>query len=269
MADEMGVDAHRSRVGNINKTKVDVDSSLSKKIGKPVGTYITVQASAVVDSNKADFREIIFALRDALLELGNLENCLVVGLGNAYLTADALGSKTVQSIIVTRHFKDELDGSLGIVSAITPSVLGITGIESFDIVKGVVERTKPSCIIAIDSLASATVSRLATAFQVSNAGITPGSGVGNSSPTLSKQNLGCQVYSIGVPLVVYATTILHEILQDANISDINKRVAPVQELILAPKDIDMLVANCATIVSQAINLALHPQLTIDELYKYV
>jgi spore protease len=269
MADELGVKTERSQIGNIQRSRVVVDNALSKKISKPVGTYITVQADAVVESNKEQFREIVFALRDSLLELGKLDNCLVVGLGNAYLTADALGSKAISSIIVTRHFRDDLDNSLGIVSAITPSVLGITGIESFDVIKGVVDRTKPDCIIAIDSLASATVKRLATAFQVSNAGITPGSGVGNSRITLDSHHLGCTVYSIGVPLVVYASTILNDMLQGAHVDDIESKMQDMKDLVLAPKDIDMLVANCANIVSQAINLALHPKLDIDDLFKYI
>ncbi|MCL1945152.1 MAG: GPR endopeptidase [Firmicutes bacterium] len=269
MADELGVDTMRSEHGNIKKSKVVVDGNLSKRIGKPVGTYITVQADAVLNSNKEKFKELVFALKDALLELGDMQDCLVVGLGNAYLTADALGSKAVQNIIVTRHFSDELDGSLGVVSAITPSVLGITGIESFDVIKGVVDRTKPKCIIAIDSLASSTIGRLATAFQVSNGGITPGSGVGNSRITLNHHNLGCPVYSIGVPLVVYISTILDEILHESNATIDEQKRNSIQELVVAPKDIDVLVANCASVVSQAINLSLHPKLDVEDLFKYV
>ena len=267
MADEMGLDETKSKLGNINKSKVVVDNALSKKIGKPSGTYITVQSDVVVNSNKEYFVELVLALRDSLLELGQMDNCLVVGLGNAYLTADALGNKAVQSIIVTRHFSGELNGDMGVVSALTPSVLGITGIESFDVIKGVVDRINPNCIIAIDSLASATIGRLATAFQVSNAGITPGSGVGNSRITLNQQNLGCPVYSIGVPLVVYVSTIVDEILKDNNIE--MQTMDLIEDLIVAPKDIDILVNNCANIVSQAINLVLHPKLNIDDLFKYI
>lgn len=269
MADEIGVETSHSKSGNINKSKVVVDSALSKRINKPSGTYITVQSDVVINSDKEYFRELVLALRDSLLELGKMQNCLVVGLGNAYLTADALGNKAVQKIIVTRHFVDDLGDSLGVVSALTPSVLGITGVESFDVIKGVVDRIKPSCIIAIDSLASSTIGRLATAFQVSNAGITPGSGVGNSRVTLNQQNLGCPVYSIGVPLVVYISTILNEIANKHPNTVDQDKLDEVEDLVVAPKDIDMLVDGCANIVSQAINLALHPKLDIDDLFKYL
>jgi spore protease len=147
----------------------------------------------------------------------------------------------------------------------TPSVLGITGIESYDIIKGVVDRTRPSCIVAVDSLASAAAGRLATAFQVSDAGITPGSGVGNRRLTLDKSSLGCPVYSIGVPLVVFVTTIVEEIFDARECERAQTKLRDIADLIVTPKDIDILVAECAQIIALALNMAVHTGLSEAEL----
>ncbi|MDR3021176.1 MAG: GPR endopeptidase [Clostridiales bacterium] len=269
MADEWDVEPDITKKGHIKKSKVVLDDKLAKKHNKPKGTYITLEADAVVRSDKTKFDNIALALKDALLSLGNLDNCLVVGLGNAHLTADALGNRVVSDLIVTRHLKKDLDASMGVMSAITPSVLGVTGIESFDIIKGVVQNTNPSCIVAVDSLASATVARLATAFQVSDAGITPGSGVGNGRIALNQSNLGCPVYSIGVPLVVFASTIIQEVFDYSQIDDAKKKMNGIEDLIVTPKDIDMLLVSCANIISLAINLSVHTGLNIADVGKFL
>jgi len=258
MADE--IDAHKDVVlsQSIKTSRIVLDSKLSAQWGKPKGTYITVETDTVIEDNRLEFGRLSRALSEALCSLGSFEDCLVVGLGNPYLTADALGNKVSKSLLVTRHLSDS--EGVGSLSLLCPNVLGITGIESADIIKGTVDRIRPNSIIVVDSLASASLSRIATAFQVSDAGITPGSGIGNNRLTLSRATLGVPVYSIGVPLVVYATTIIKEYAQDADTQDIS-------DLVVTPKDIDMLVEDCAKIIATAINLSVHTQVTIEDLRK--
>lgn len=135
------------------------------------------------------------------------------------------------------------------ISVITPNVLGVTGIESIDVIAGVCERIKPDVVIVVDSLASAAVSRIGCAFQISNTGITPGSGVSNHRARLDKSSLGTLVISVGVPLVVYASTIIEDALEGTK-QEFNKEIG---NMIVTPKDIDLYVETCATIVAHAIN----------------
>jgi len=186
---------------------------------------------------------------------GNKKNVLVVGLGNPNLTADGLGNATVKRLLITRHISPHIK-KLPSISAILPNVLGVTGIESFDVIKGVVDRIQPDLVLAVDSLASATVGRIGAAFQICSGGITPGSGVSNHRERLSVQTLGVDVISIGVPLVVYATTIIEEVLNTTK-----EYSQEISSLIVTPKEIDILVEECSKIISSAINLA---YLGIDE-----
>lgn len=272
MADE--INAHKDTVSSqsIKTSRVVLDNKLAEQWGKPKGTYITVEADTVIDDNRMEFGRVARALSEALCSLGTFTDCLIVGLGNPYLTADALGTKVSKGLLVTRHLSDTTSG-VGSLSLLCPSVLGVTGIESADIIKGTIDRTKPSSIIVVDSLASASISRIATAFQVSDAGITPGSGIGNHRMTLSKATLGIPVYSIGVPLVVHASTIIKEYLSNYatsphNPDNLNNLDAKeIQNLVVTPKDIDMLVDDCAKIISTAINLSVHPELTVEDLQK--
>lgn len=230
----------------IKRTDVKVDKILSQKLNKPVGTYITIESCIVKDGLKTMQKDLSFELSKALSTLVNCDDCLVVGLGNPNMTADALGKHVTDKLMVTRHLDYK---ELPLISCICPNVYGVTGIESFDIVKGVVDRIKPGCVIVIDSLAGASTTRIASAFQISDAGITPGSGVSNHRIRLDKKTLNTKVISIGVPLVVYATTIIN----DAVKSEKANFDSSISSLIVTPKDIDIYVLECADIVASAIN----------------
>ena len=232
----------------LKRTDVFVDKEMSEQLKKPQGKYITVETDAVKSGKRNEFDRVAKEFSCALKELIIGKSCLIAGLGNPNMTADALGKKTVQRLMITRHLPKDKDTPS--VSCVVPNVLGVTGIESFDIVKGVVDRTSPDTVIVIDSLASAATSRLAAAFQASDAGITPGSGIGNHRMRFDKGSLGCNVVSIGVPLVVYASTIIEDAV-GANNDGYDKEFA---SLVVTPKDIDLFVDDCAEIIARAVNI---------------
>jgi len=235
----------------VKRTAVTVDEEFSKKIGKPVGNYITIETSTVKEGNREEFLRVSKEIAKTINQLTNKKDILVVALGNPDMTADSLGKRVLDKVMITRHMP--IYKTLAITSGIYPNVLGVTGIESFDIIKGTVTRTKPECVIVIDSLASATVSRLASAFQLSDAGITPGSGISNHRRRLDAKSLGRPVISIGVPLVVYASTIINDAVGAVTDRPLKSEI---ENLVVTPKDIDLLVNDCADIIAKAINLAL-------------
>lgn len=225
----------------IKRTDITVDDALSEKLGKPAGRYTTVETDIIVRGDRSEYPRLVRVLADVLKELKPTSHkCLCAGLGNPLMTADALGSRCARRLIVTRHL--QVDGSE--LCAITPNVLGATGIESADIVAGTAARVRPDLVVAIDSLASSATARLAAAFQFTDTGITPGSGVANHRTRLDRDTLGVPVLSIGVPLVVYASTIVAEAGGDP---------AAVDGLIVTPKDIDVLVDDCAEVIAAALN----------------
>lgn len=219
----------------IARTDVAVDEKLSKQLSKPVGRYSTVETDIVVRGDRTEYGRLVEALSNILAELRTRGSCMCVGLGNPLMTADALGTRCARRLCVGR-------GS-GLCS-VTPNVSGATGIESADIVAGAVERVKPDSVVVVDSLAAAATGRLGAAFQFTDSGITPGSGVANHRTRLDRDSLGVPVLSIGVPLVVYASTIVEEAGGDP---------AAVDSLIVTPKDIDVLVEDCAEVIAAAIN----------------
>ncbi|MCH5163436.1 MAG: GPR endopeptidase [Clostridiales bacterium] len=243
MAIELSNGSRRSN-GKIVRTDIDLDENTAKRYGKAPGKYITIECDAVKTADRDYYKRLSNAIGDVVDELGGkASNVLVVGLGNPKLTADSLGSKVFDRLVVTRQFESAETQ----ISGICPNVMGVTGIESFDVIKGVCERVSPDLVIAVDSLASATTGRIASAFQVCSSGITPGSGVSNHRMRLNRESLGCQVISLGVPLVVYASTIISEAVGDAEVS------GDISDLIVTPKDIDFLVEECADVIAAAIN----------------
>lgn len=236
----------RPRVTRLNehvtRTDVKLDDEAAKAIGKPPGRYVTVAGSAIVRGEREYYSRLVRALSDALGEFtGKPETCLIAGLGNPSMTADALGSAVVKRVTVTR-----VSNESGGVCTLCPSVSGVTGVESFDVIAGVTSVVKPSLIIAVDSLCAASSDRLASAFQITDTGIAPGSGVGNHRFRLDRSSLGCPVIGVGVPLVVYASTIIREAGAEPAESD----------LIVTPKDVDLIVEDCAAVLAAAINSAL-------------
>lgn len=237
-------------------------------LGKPIGSYITVQTSdfrGVVD----DFCNEIDVIASIITRLlpQEYKNVLVVGLGNKDITPDALGPLAVESILVTRHIDEETKKQIGMeglcgVSAVAPGVLGQTGVESTEIVAALVNRIEFDCVIAIDALAAKSLDRLATTIQICNTGISPGSGVLNSRRELTNATLNVPVIAVGVPTVVDMATIASDLLGE-DIPQENTREA--RAMMVTPREIDLAVAHAAKTVAFAINKALQPSLTLDEL----
>ena len=170
----------------------------------------------------------------------------VVGLGNSSLIADSLGARVTNNLLITRNMPDFSPKEFGLLSAFTPGVLGANGIETFDIITGIIEKTKPDVLLIIDSLCASSPARLGNCFQASDTGITPGAGVDNAQKGLSFQALKTPVIAIGVPLMIYAHTLCD-----------GSKPKHTESLIVTPKEIDLYIKTCSHIISNAINLAVH------------
>lgn len=247
-----GADKKGVRVGGVKKTEIIVDEKMSARLNRPKGRYASVESDALLSADRERYGEIIDAVCEYIRSMcEGCETFLAVGIGNPMLGADALGARTVSMLKTNRACKRGRGEKE--LSAFAPSVSGLTGIESYDIVEAVCKLVKPDCVIIIDSLASAAVSRIGTVFQICDGGLTPGSGVGSSKRALSASTLNVKrTVSVGVPLVVYADTIIRDAVK-AKHYEVDEKVA---ELIVAPKDVDMLTGECAHVISESVNRAL-------------
>lgn len=223
-ADPEGVQSQERTEDGVQITHVKVDQQGAEQIGKQPGTYITIYAEGV---KKQDTRMQAAAQKALAKEIGGLleahgikegQKALIVGLGNWNVTPDALGPMTTEKVMVTSHlFELEMENPADgyrPVAAVAPGVMGMTGMETSDIIFGIAEKFKPDFIIAIDALAARAVERLNETIQISDAGIHPGSGIGNKRKALSKETLGVPVFAIGVPTVVDAVTIASDTMDD-------------------------------------------------------
>ncbi len=269
-----GVEVREYENDECKTTVIDIKtSSAAKKLGKGIGRYITLEMNAFSDEAAvSDGR--LQALTESIKKLIPYGDgtVLVAGVGNMNITSDALGPMTASMVFATRHIDDELRQSAGFkeklrpVCAVSTGVLGQTGIESGEYIKSICETVKPRCIITIDALAAGSVSRLGTTVQMSDTGIAPGSGIGNTRKRIDEEYLGIPVVAIGIPTVVDAVSLACEI-SGADINEINKsRAEKGSGLIVAPKDIDLMVKNASYLLALAINCALQPTLSVKELY---
>ena len=266
-----GVTKNFSNVCGFEVTELNISEKAAAELGKPKGTYLSAEFGRLwQDSDEAAERaaQLICALISRLAPSG--DGCvLVAGLGNERITPDAVGPKSVKMLTVTRHVK-RLDPGLysrlgfGECAAIIPGVLGDTGIESADIIRGAAEAVRPRCIIAIDALSSRRMARMATTVQVSAAGIAPGSGVNNRRAAISQETMGCPVTSVGFPTVVDAVTLTLDMLEEAGIEEEKLDAAAEllsesgrRSLFVAPKDCDMITECLANVASKAINIFVH------------
>ncbi|MYL33410.1 GPR endopeptidase [Pontibacillus yanchengensis] len=214
---KQGVTVRESQDGDIKVTYVDIDEDGAEKTGKKPGSYITIESQGIRnhDSELQHHTSSIFARElEGLISKSNLPDdasCLVVGLGNHNVTPDALGPMVMQKLLVTKHLfelqPERVDEGFRPVSSLTPGVMGVTGIETSDIIFGVINKIKPDFVIAVDALASRSINRVNATIQISDTGIHPGSGVGNKRKELSVDTLGIPVIAVGVPTVVDAVTI--------------------------------------------------------------
>lgn len=272
----------------IKVTRVNVtNESGAKAIQKPIGTYTTIDVEKMRNITEEEITKISNTMSEELKKLinkhvGKTDEILIVGLGNEYSTPDSLGPKVVREVDVTRHIFKYLpqfveDGDRE-VSAIAPGVLGVTGIETQEILKGIVDNVKPKLIIAIDSLASKSIDRISSSVQLSDTGIIPGAGVGNKRRELSRDTLGVPVIGVGIPTVVELATLVSDgidifiktLQEKAESNDYlnklkeNDKYEEVKEalnvgeynMIVTPKEIDDLIENMKNIVARGINYAI-------------
>ena len=232
----------------------------AKAMGKPVGTYITLEAPRLSDPDEDYHREVSGKLAgylQKLLDVREEKSILVVGLGNREVTPDALGPEAVSQLRITRHVVREYGKAafgrdrVHRISAIVPGVMAQTGMETLEVVRGIVAETKPDQLVVIDALAARSSRRLNRTIQLSDAGIQPGSGVGNHRNSLSKETVGVPVLAIGVPTVVDAATIVYDATgdRDAVPPGLNGRC-------VTPKNVDEMVRRLSYTISEALNLAL-------------
>ena len=246
---------------DIRATTVRIESENgAKAMGKPIGVYITLEAPKLSEPDKDYHREVSEALAVYLQELlGTKEerSVLVVGLGNREVTPDALGPEVVGNLRITRHVVKEYGKAafekekVHMVSGIVPGVMAQTGMETLEIVRGVVEETQPDAVVAIGALAARCSKRPYRTIQISDAGIHPGSGVGNHRHSLTRETIGVPVVAIGVPTVVDAATIVYDAVRDRN------AVPPgLNSMFVTPKDIDETIKHLSFTISEALNIAL-------------
>ncbi|MDR3540869.1 MAG: GPR endopeptidase [Desulfosporosinus sp.] len=267
-------------------------------IGKPKGQYITIDAPEIRNNNYIVHENITQVLADKLIELMKLKedaSILIIGLGNWNATPDALGPQVINKTMVTRHLfqlsPDELHGQMRKISALAPGVLGITGIETAEIIRGIVEHVKPDLVIAIDALAAGSLERVGTSIQLADTGIHPGSGVGNPRSGINEETVGCKVIAIGLPTVVNASIIAHNVVEgvfqqfvtsptlyklykgikpETFSKIIDDVLSPFQgNLMVTPKEIDDLIKTSAKIIAGALAISLHPGIDREDYEHYL
>ncbi len=248
-----------SESNNVTTVKITNENG-AEKLSKPIGSYVTLRVNSFVnDTDIFDGRldEFSAVLRSLLPE--GLDCVLVAGLGNKNITADSLGPKVNNYILSTRHIPEELKKASGFenlfsVASIETGVLGETGIETAEIIRGVASQIKPSCIIAVDALAASSMERLGTTVQFSDVGISPGSGVGNHRHEISEKTVGVPVISVGIPTVV-STSLLSSGAQG--------------EAYVTPREIDRISEQGAKLIGMGINVCLQRGISCEDLYALV
>ncbi|QUH21126.1 GPR endopeptidase [Alkaliphilus sp. B6464] len=298
-----GVAIDNEEIGDVIVTRVEVlDDEGAQIIGKPRGKYITLESASLRKAD-ADFKDEMSKLLakelKAILPKKNNIKVLVVGLGNWDVTPDALGPKVVSKVFVTRHlfklYNKEDDVDVSEVSAISPGVMGTTGLETSEVVKGIVENSRPDIVIVVDALASRKMERVNSTIQISTTGITPGSGLGNKRKALDEGNLGVPVIAIGVPTVVDAATLtsdtiervidafsrqakvgsqfynmLKELREEEKYDLIREVLEPYSaNIIVTPKEVDEIIVNLSQIIANGINIAVHPGIDLKDVNRYI
>jgi spore protease len=298
-----GVEVVEHKEGEIKVTSVKIiDEAGEKRMGKPKGTYLTIDIPPFTHYDANSMDEVSKVLAQTLTPLLKLEEsmtALVVGLGNWTVTPDALGPKVMSKLMVTRHLKqlvpDSIDEGIRPVCALAPGVLGLTGIETGEIIRGVVEKIKPNLVICVDALASRRLERVNSTIQIGDTGISPGSGVGNRRMELSEKTLGVPVIAIGVPTVVDAATMANDAIDlvlDEMIKvsqngskfydmlksiDKNEKQRMIEDLLkpyvgdlmVTPKEVDMVIDSLSKIIANGINIALQPALDLEDINRYL
>lgn len=284
-----GVESTEEEIDNnlkVSRVKI-TDINGEKALGKPIGNYVTVDVKKLKLAGEDEIQKTSQVLSEELKKILDLhtnkqEDILIVGLGNIYVTPDSLGPKVINEIDVTRHIikylPQYIEEGARPVSAISPGVLGTTGIETVEILKGIVDNIHPKLLIVIDALASRSIERISSTIQISDTGIVPGAGVGNTRQEISEKTLGVPVIAIGIPTVVELATLVSDgidifidrLQEKAESNDFlnklqqNDKYEEVKEalnvgeynMIVTPKEIDDLIENMKDIVARGINFAI-------------
>ncbi len=253
-----GIRKSEKKIGDVSLCEIEIESLEGERaLSKPRGIYITAEFENIL--KVADYSEIEQAFFEGLNRIlpKKREKILVVGLGNKDITCDSIGPLTASKILATRHISKEFAKQIGLegiknVSVITPNVLGKTGLEAGEMIEGIKPKINPDAVIAIDALTAGSISRLFRSVQLCNTGISPGSGVKNSRKELSEKTLGVPVIAVGVPTVVQATTLAFELTgKEPNLEE---------DMIVSPKDCDLLCHRISEILANVLNKILQPQI---------
>lgn len=283
-----GVEVQNEEKENIKITRVKITNEEGEKaLNKPKGNYITLDIKNIKTIDNEQIEKISDNLAEELRNIikehiSDTEDIFIVGLGNLYVTPDALGPKVVPEIEITRHILEYMPKAMPEdtrpVSAISPGVLGTTGIETMEILKGIVENVKPKMLIVIDALASRSIERISSSIQIADTGIVPGAGVNNTRKEISQKTLGIPVIALGIPTVVDLASItndcidlfienlqqkamsndyLNKLREQDNYEEIKEALVPKDyNMIVTPKEIDKLIENMSKIVAIGINMAM-------------
>jgi len=267
-----GLTQREERFGQVEFCTVNIaDQAAAQALGKPQGEYLTITTPPFhtgLEITEEEVCEIAKRIADLLPREGLV---LVAGLGNNDITPDAIGPRTIHQILATRHIGSEIKEQAGLeklraVAALAPGVLGQTGIETCEIIRAVAGAINPKAVVVIDALAAGSTSRLGCTIQVANTGISPGSGVMNSRKELSEQTLGIPVVSMGVPTVVDASTMAGDLLPEGELGELRELFEPSgRAMMITPREIDTLVSHACHTLSLAINKALQPDMTLEEI----
>ncbi|MBR0277513.1 MAG: GPR endopeptidase [Clostridia bacterium] len=296
-----GVKVDKFKHKEINVTRVNIfNDEGCKALGKTKGNYVTLEMPQYLHETRENFDLIVKTFSNELKRMIPKKNgvVLVVGLGNRNITADALGPKVVDGLLVTRHLFDlmpeDIEEGIVPVCALSPGVLGITGIETNEIIKGVTDRIKPDLVIAIDALASRSLDRVMTTIQLTDTGITPGAGVGNTRGGINYETLNIPVIAIGIPTVVDAATMANDTIdmvidnlyentdKDSKFYDVIKKIDKKDKygfidevlsknftnLVVTPKEVDEIIDDLAEIVSDGINICMHSSINTENVSRY-
>lgn len=255
---------------DISVIQIDIVSSEGEKaFGKPQGTYITIEVEGILEQKDGIRERTAKALAAELKQMIPFDyhlKALVVGLGNEKVTPDSLGPHTVDKVKITSHlfamFGCDGDWEMSNVSGFNPSVTGVTGMETADLIQKVVSMVNPDVVIVIDSLAAKNIERMSTTVQICDTGIEPGAGMGNRRKAISEETLGCRVISIGVPTVIDSRTLIMEAAENIVSWEDNRTQEYLLDrnfdMIVTSTDIDEIIKDFSEIISKAINITLHP-----------
>lgn len=265
---EKGIEKNDFEKAGMEVTKIKItEKETAEKMGKPMGNYVTLSQKRLFDYSDdfSDKAQLIAEEIRAFLPDGAV---LVAGLGNREITPDALGPLVADNVLSTRHFRTSAAQTFGLeslrsVSVIATGVLGQTGIETAEFISSVAEKVKPSAVIVIDALAARDLERLTSTVQLCDTGISPGSGVQNRRTEINERLLGVPVIAVGVPTVVDAVTMAQSVFGN---DSKNEQITPDgYTMMVTTRDIDTVIKRASSLIALSINLALHPELTKDDI----